>query len=56
MSAPHVDIVPLLDVRQLLMFLAGTLTYSEAGTFSSIAFEYDIIIIIIIIINVFCIN
>jgi hypothetical protein len=27
MSAPHVKIVPLLDVHQLLMLSAGTLTY-----------------------------
>jgi hypothetical protein len=27
MSAPHVKIVPLLDVHQLLMLPAGTLTY-----------------------------
>jgi hypothetical protein len=37
MSAPHVQIVPLLGVHQLLMF-AGTLTYSESGTFSSNVF------------------
>jgi hypothetical protein len=33
MSAPHVKIVPLLDVHQLIMF-AVTLTYSGPGTFS----------------------
>jgi hypothetical protein len=38
MSAPHVKIVPLLDVHQLLMLLAGTLTYSVPGTFSSNVF------------------
>jgi hypothetical protein len=31
---PHVQIIPLLDVHQLLMF-AETLTYSEPRTFSS---------------------
>jgi hypothetical protein len=36
MSAPHVKTVPLLDVHQLLMLSAGTLTYSEPRTFSSI--------------------
>jgi hypothetical protein len=29
---------PLLDVHQLLMLLAGTLTYLGPGTFSSIVF------------------
>jgi hypothetical protein len=33
MSAPHVKIVPLLDVHQLLWLSAGTLTYSEPRTF-----------------------
>jgi hypothetical protein len=30
--------VPLLDVHQLLMLFAGTLTYSEPGTVSSVVF------------------
>jgi hypothetical protein len=34
MTAPHVKIVPLLDVHQLLMLFEGTLTYSEPRTFS----------------------
>jgi hypothetical protein len=34
MSAPHVTIVPLLDVHQLLMSFAGTLTYSDPKLFS----------------------
>jgi hypothetical protein len=38
MSAPHVKIVPLLDVHQLLMLFAGTLMYSEPGMFSSNVF------------------
>jgi hypothetical protein len=38
MDAPHVKIVPLLDVNQLLMLFAGTLTYSEPETFSLIIF------------------
>jgi hypothetical protein len=38
MSAPQVKIVPLLDVRQLLMLCAGTLTYSEPKTFNLIIF------------------
>jgi hypothetical protein len=38
MSAPRVQIVPLLDVHQLLMLFAETLTYSEPGTFSSVIF------------------
>jgi hypothetical protein len=29
MSAPHVEVVPLLDVLQLLILFVGTLTYSE---------------------------
>jgi hypothetical protein len=36
MSAPHVKIVPLLDVHQLLMLSEGTLTYSEPRTSSLI--------------------
>jgi hypothetical protein len=42
MPAPHVKIAPLLDVHQLLMLFAETLTYSEPGTFSSIFFLSDI--------------
>jgi hypothetical protein len=38
MSAPRVKAVPLLDVHQLLMLFAETLTYSEPGTFSSVIF------------------
>jgi hypothetical protein len=37
-SAPHVKIVPLLDVHQLLMLFAVMLTYLEPGTFYSIIF------------------
>jgi hypothetical protein len=33
-SAPHLKIVPLLDVHQLLMLSAGTFTYSESTLFS----------------------
>jgi hypothetical protein len=44
MSAPRVKIVPLLDVHQLLMLSAETLTYSEPATFSSVT-VYNIIII-----------
>jgi hypothetical protein len=36
MSAPHLKIVPLLDVHQLLMLSARKLTYLEPGTFSSV--------------------
>jgi hypothetical protein len=36
MSAPHFKIVPLLDVHQLLMLSAGTLTYLEPGMLSLI--------------------
>jgi hypothetical protein len=50
MSAPHLKIVPLVDVHQLLMLSAGTLTYLEPGTFSLIVLFITIIIIIIIII------
>jgi hypothetical protein len=32
MSAPHVKIVHLLDVQQLLKLFAVTLSYSEPGT------------------------
>jgi hypothetical protein len=38
MSAPHLKIVPLLDVHQLLMLSARTLTYLEPETFSIIVF------------------
>jgi hypothetical protein len=37
-SAPRVKIIPLLDVHQLLMLFAETLTFSEPGTFSSVIF------------------
>jgi hypothetical protein len=37
-SVPHVKIVPLLDVHQLLMLFAEALTYSEPRTFSLIIF------------------
>jgi hypothetical protein len=37
-SAPQVNIVPLLDALQLLMLFAGTFTYSEPKMFSSIVF------------------
>jgi hypothetical protein len=39
MSAPYGKIVPLLDVHQLLMLFAGTLTYSEPETFCSVVFS-----------------
>jgi hypothetical protein len=38
MSAPRVNIVPLLDVHQLVMLFAETLMYSEPGTFSCVIF------------------
>jgi hypothetical protein len=38
MSAPRVQIVPLLDVHQLLKLSAETLTFSEPGTFTSVIF------------------
>jgi hypothetical protein len=38
MSALQIKIVPLLDVHQLLMLFAGTLTYSEPETFTLIIF------------------
>jgi hypothetical protein len=38
MSALPVKIVPLLDLHQLLMLFAGTLTYLEPETFSLIIF------------------
>jgi hypothetical protein len=38
MSALRVKIVPLLDVHQLLILFAGTLTYSEPETFTLIIF------------------
>jgi hypothetical protein len=37
-SVAHVQIVPLLDVHQLLMLFAGTLTYSEPRKFCLIVF------------------
>jgi hypothetical protein len=47
MSAPHVKIVPLLDVHQLLMLFARTLTYSEPGTFSSLVF-YNMLLLLLL--------
>jgi hypothetical protein len=38
MSALQAKIVPLLDVHQLLMLFAGTLTYPEPETFTLITF------------------
>jgi hypothetical protein len=38
MSALQVKIVPLLDVHQLLMLFAGTLTHSEPEKFTLIIF------------------
>jgi hypothetical protein len=52
MSSPHVKIVPLLDVHQLLMLFTETLTYSEPGTFSSAIYYNVIIVLISIIINI----
>jgi hypothetical protein len=37
-SAPHLNIVPLLNVNELLMLFAGPLTYSETGIFSSVIY------------------
>jgi hypothetical protein len=42
MSALKVKIVPLLDVHQLIMLFAGTLTYLEPETFTLIIF-YNIL-------------
>jgi hypothetical protein len=71
-SPPHVKIVPLLDVHQLLMLFADTLTYSEPRMFSSIVFiiwyncyyyylhehklELNWIIIILFVCFLICIN
>jgi hypothetical protein len=38
MSVLHAKIVPLLDVHQLLILSAGTLTYSEPETYTLIIF------------------
>jgi hypothetical protein len=38
MFVRDVKIVPLLDVHQLLILLAGTLTYMRSGAFASIVF------------------
>jgi hypothetical protein len=38
MSAPQAKIIPLPDVHQLLLLFAGTFTYSDPGTFSSVIF------------------
>jgi hypothetical protein len=38
MFVRHVKIVPLLDVHQLLILFAGTLTYLKSGTFTLIVF------------------
>jgi hypothetical protein len=38
MSAVHAKIVPLLDVHQLIMLIAGILTYSDPKLFFSIYF------------------
>jgi hypothetical protein len=45
-SAPLVKIVPLLDVHQLLMLSAATLTYLGPGTFSSVVF-YNILLLLL---------
>jgi hypothetical protein len=45
-SAPQVQIVPLLDVLQLLMSFAATLNYSEPRTFFLIIL-YNVIIFIV---------
>jgi hypothetical protein len=47
-SAPHVKIVPLLVVHQLLVLSAGTLTYSEPGTFSSVVFNNMLYLLLIL--------
>jgi hypothetical protein len=50
-SAPQADIVPLLDVLQLLMLFAGILTYLEPNLFSLITFHdfnyYTIILLLL---------
>jgi hypothetical protein len=45
--APHIKIVPMLDVHPFLMLFAGTLTYSMPVTFSSIIF-YNILYLLLI--------
>jgi hypothetical protein len=54
MSSFHVKIIPLLDVHQLLILFAGTLTYLEPETFTLIIFIIycNCYFIIIIIINI----
>jgi hypothetical protein len=51
-SAPRVKIVPLLDVHQLLMLFAETLTYSEPGTFSSVIF-YNVLSLLLLLVLLF---
>jgi hypothetical protein len=46
-SDPHVKIVPLVDVHQLLMLSAGKLTYSEPGTFSLIIL-YNMLLLLLL--------
>jgi hypothetical protein len=48
MSASHVKIVPLLDVHQLLMLSAGTLTYSEPGKFFSVIFNNMLLLLLLL--------
>jgi hypothetical protein len=58
MFAPHLEIVPLLDVQQLLMWFAGMLTYFEPRKFSPNFLNIELIVSIISIINIdiiFCI-
>jgi hypothetical protein len=51
--APQADIVPLLDVLQLLMLFAGILTYLEPNLFSLITFyEFKYYYYFIIIITI----
>jgi hypothetical protein len=48
MSALLVKIVPLLDMHQLLMLSAGTLTYLDPGTFSSVI-SYTLLLLLLMI-------
>jgi hypothetical protein len=58
MSAPQVKMFPLLDLHQLLMLFAETLTYSEPGTvFSSIIFyNMQLLLLLLLLLFVLFIN
>jgi hypothetical protein len=49
-SAPQVQVAPLPDLHQLLMFSAGTLTYSNPGTF--LRHFYNMLLLLLVVVVV----